>query len=151
MLLNHLKEVRESKSNNVSSRKAKRSGTETFDELSNLLGENEISNDSNREVELEEKNQYKNKLGHLMRFVTGISEKSAMLITVLRNGLDNVGYIRDDGTLSGLAFRAGEYYDTATLSPDEISVIIEDIDVEFDFLVAKSLLDNQLKNKENIY
>ena len=132
MLLNHLKEVRESKSNNVSSRKAKRSGTETFDELSNLLGENEISNDSNREVELEEKDQYKNKLGHLMRFVTGISEKSAMLITVLRNGLDNVGYIRDDGTLSGLAFRAGEYYDTATLSPNEISVIIEDIDVEFE-------------------
>ena len=55
-----------------------------------------------------------------------------MLITVLRNGLDNVGYIRDDGTLSGLAFRAGEYYDTATLSPDEISVIIEEIDVEFE-------------------
>ena len=131
-LLNHLKEVRELKSNNVSSRKAKRSGTETFDELSNLLQNEEISNDSNREVELEEKDQYTNKLGHLLRFVPAISEKSAMLITVLRDGLDDVGYIRDDGTLSGLALRGGEYYDIAVISPNEISVMIEEIDEEFE-------------------
>jgi|TARA_Y100000310_G_C20638134_1_gene792356 hypothetical protein len=131
-LLNHLSEVRGLQFKIVSSRSAKRSGTETFDELSNRLEEGEISNDSNREVELKIDDKYAGKAAHLMRFVSGISEKSAMLITVLRDGLDDVGYIRDDGTLSGLAFRNGEYYDTATLTPNEFSIIISDIDDEYE-------------------
>ena len=87
----YLLEVVKAKKKGLASRIAKRVGSATFKELSILLQSFKISNDSNRDVELEEKDTLLNKLSHLIRFVSGISSKSQMLITVLRNGLDDVG------------------------------------------------------------
>ena len=127
----YLLEVVKAKKKGLASRIAKRVGSATFKELSILLQSFKISNDSNRDVELEEKDTLLNKLSHLIRFVSGISSKSQMLITVLRNGLDDVGYIRDDGTLSGLALIGGEYYDMPTFTPNELTEVIENIDDEY--------------------
>tara|TARA_R100001463_G_scaffold60983_1_gene113670 strand:- start:295 stop:2151 length:1857 start_codon:yes stop_codon:yes gene_type:complete len=131
-LSNHLEEVIFCKENNKPSRNAKRSGTADFYILSELIKKLLLSNESNREVELEELDKYLNKFGHLLRFVSGVSEKSAMLITILRDGLDNVGYIRDDGTLSGLALDGGEYYDLSVISPNQIIDLMESIEEEYE-------------------
>jgi hypothetical protein len=130
-LLDDLKEVRLCASKGFSSRDSKKAGEEDFENLSIALQIREIDNDSNRDVELEEKDTLINKLSHLIRFVSGIASKSQMLITIIRNGLDDAGYIRDDGTLSGLALRGGEYYDKPTLTPNEIVVIIDSIKDEY--------------------
>ena len=131
IIAKHLTEVVDLKKINFSSRRAKRVGEATFKELSTLLQVLKISNESNRDVELKEEKTLLNKLNHLVRFVSGISSKSQMLITILRDGLDDVGYIRDDGTLSGLALIGGEYYEMPTFTPNELIKVIEDIDEEY--------------------
>ena len=131
IIAKHLTEVVDLKKINFSSRLAKRVGEATFKELSTLLQLLKISNESNREVELKEEKTLLNKLNHLVRFVSGISSKSQMLITILRHGLDDVGYIRDDGTLSGLALIGGEFYEMPTFTPNELIEIIENIDEEY--------------------
>lgn len=130
-LSNHLSEVISAKKKGWSSRLAKRVGESSFKTLGIMLQQLLISNDSNRDVELEEEKTLLNKLNHLVRFVSGISSKSQMLITVLRDGLDDIGYIRDDGTLSGLALIGGEYYDIPTFTPNQLIKVIEDIDNEY--------------------
>ena len=94
-LSNHLSEVISAKKKGWSSRLAKRVGESSFKTLGIMLQQLLISNDSNRDVELEEESTLLNKLNHLVRFVSGISSKSQMLITVLRDGLDDIGYYQD--------------------------------------------------------
>ncbi len=128
----HLDEVKSAKKERGSSRTAKRIGSAIFKTLGTLLQQFKISNDSNRDVELEEPKTFLNKLGHLIRYVCGISSKSQMLITILKDGLDDIGYIRDDGTLSSLALIGGEYYNRAMFTPNQLVELIEEIDKTYE-------------------
>ena len=83
-----------------------------------------ISNKMNREEELDETKNYKNKLHHLIRFINGISRKSHLQLSYIKSKANRL-YISDDGTMASLAF--GQYFDDARLKATQISEIVEDI------------------------
>ena len=46
--------------------------------------------------------------------------------------VDDIGYIRDDGTLSSLALIGGEYYNRAMFTPNQLVELIEEIDKTYE-------------------
>ena len=108
----------------LSSREAQVLDSATFREIAEAVIKGIITNDPNRESELDSKDMYQNKFCHLFRFVIAVSQKSQLLISILRDDTTKVGQIRDDGTLSQLAF--GDYFDKRVLTPNEIIKMIDD-------------------------
>ena len=121
-LIENLNKVASNKS--LSSREAQVLDSTTFREIAEAMKKGKITNDPNRESELDSKSTYQNKLNHLLRFISSISQKSQLLISILRDDTTKVGQIRDDGTLTQLAF--GDYFDKRVLTPNEIITMIDD-------------------------
>jgi hypothetical protein len=142
----------------LSAREAKQTGEVSFKRLYELVDGGKISNDINREEELDELKTYLNKLHHLFRYIMGTSEKSQLLLSVFSDSTDKVSYIRDDGTL--MALIVGEYFDKKVLTPNDIQeLIIDDIKSKYepnskDIIFIKKIekafkkLSNQKKDVE---
>jgi len=114
----------------LSARESKQTGEVNFKRLHELVDSKKISNDLNREEELDEVKIYSNKLHHLFRYIMGISEKSQLLLSVFSDSLDKTAYIRDDGTLMALV--VGEYFTKKVLTPNDIQTdIIKNIKSEY--------------------
>ena len=108
--------------NKLSARETKQTGEVLFKELKELIDNKKISNDINREEELDEIKTYINKLYHLFRYIIGISEKSQLLLSIFSDSSEKIAYIRDDGTLMSLI--VGEYFDKKFLTPNQIQTDI---------------------------
>jgi len=132
----------------LSAREAKQTGEVNFKRLHELVDSGIISNDVNREEELDEIKTYLNKLHHLFRYIMGISEKSQLLLSVFSDSTDKVSYIRDDGTLMALV--VGEYLNKKVLTPNDIQEdIIKNIKSEYKpnkkDVVFLNLIENSFK------
>ena len=115
-----------------SARDAKKVGEATFKELSELVFNCKLDNGGNRDEELGDEDttkQYIQKLSHNFRFVSGISEKSQLLATVIRESVDKSAHIRDNGTF--LALAVGDYYDKEFINGKEWIKLCEDIKKEY--------------------
>ena len=155
-LIENLNKVASNKS--LSSREAQVLDSTTFREIAEAMKKGKITNDPNRESELDSKSTYQNKLNHLLRFISSISQKSQLLISILRDDTTKVGQIRDDGTLTQLAF--GDYFDKRVLTPNEIITMIDDdiidgykvdgsTNLEF-FDMVKEFLDSKSNQEKEI-
>ena len=116
----------------LSARDAKKVGEATFKELWELVSNCKLDNGGNRDEELGDENttkQYIQKLSHNFRFVSGISEKSQLLATVIRESVDESAHIRDNGTF--LALAVGDYYDKEFINGKEWIKLCEDIKEEY--------------------
>ena len=123
LLSDDLIEVSENKT--MKSWDAKRTGDATFELLSQLFGSKKLDNESNREEELDSVKSYTGKFHHLIRFVAGVSEKSQLLITILRDSSNDAGLVRDNGTMSALCF--GEYFGKEIITAQAIIDIVNDV------------------------
>jgi hypothetical protein len=108
----------------------KRMGIVTFSECRELINDGKLDNEGNRDEDLDTKMKYHNKVNHLIRFMSGISEKGQLLISILKDNPSKVGYIRDNGTMFSLTF--GKYYDNKVLTGNEWLMMCEDIIDEYD-------------------
>jgi len=104
---------------------AKKIGVATFAECRPLIEDGILDNGSNRDEDLDTPIKYWGKLHHLIRYLMGISEKGQLLISVLRDTTDKVGFIRDNGTMFSLVF--GTYYNQKVLTGHEWLAICDDI------------------------
>jgi len=86
----------------LSAREAEIMGKTNYQEIIECLDDGTLDNDTNRDEELEKKKGYTSKINHSIRFVSGMSSKGSLLISVLRDSADCVGLIRDMGTTIGL-------------------------------------------------
>ena len=109
---------------------AKKIGVATFAECRPLIEEGLLDNGSNRDEDLDTPVKYWGKLHHLIRFLMAISEKGQLLISVLKDTTDKVGFIRDNGTMFSLVF--GTYYTQKVLNGHEWLSICDDIVESYD-------------------
>ena len=107
----------------------KRMGVVTFSECRELINDGKLDNEGNRDEDLDTHMKYHNKAHHLIRFMSGISEKGQLLISVLKDSSSKVGYIRDNGTMFSLTFN--KYYDNKVLTGNEWLMLCEDIIDEY--------------------
>jgi len=108
---------------------AKKEGVSTFDEITSLISNGKLDNKLNRDEELETKYQYLAKASHVIRYVSGISSKGQLLISVLKNNTSKDGYIRDCGTFFGMI--SGDYFDSKVLTGTEWLLLFDDICEEY--------------------
>ena len=108
---------------------AKQLGVATFSECKEAVDTAIVDNSTNRDEELDSESLYISKLHHLIRYVCGVSEKGQLMISVLRDRADKVGYIRDNGTMFGLCF--GEYFNLKQINGHIWMGICEDIINEY--------------------
>ena len=87
---------------NLSARDAECGGATNLKEIMDALKEKKLDNNTNRDEELEKDRGYKSKVSHSIRYISGLSSKGQMLISVLRDDSECVGLIRDMGTTIGL-------------------------------------------------
>lgn len=109
---------------------AKQQGIVTFKELSSIIKEGKLKNDTNREEELDTDDLYIGKVHHGIRYVSGISEKGQLMASVLRDRSDKNAYIRDNGTMFGLLF--GEYFDLKIIDGNTWVEMCNDIIDEYE-------------------
>jgi hypothetical protein len=108
----------------------KKMGVVTFSECRDLINDGKLDNEGNRDEDLDTKPKYHNKVHHLIRFMSGISEKGQLLISILKDSLSVVGYIRDNGTMFSLTFN--KYYNSKVLTGNEWLMMCEDIIESYD-------------------
>jgi hypothetical protein len=108
----------------------KKMGVVTFSECRELINDGKLDNEGNRDEDLDTTVKYYGKVHHLIRFMSGISEKGQLLISVLKDSSSKVGYIRDNGTMFSLTFN--KYYDNKVLTGNEWLMMCEDIIDEYD-------------------
>ena len=102
----------------------------TFAECRELINNGDMDNEGNRDEDLDTKMKYYGKVHHLIRYISGISEKGQLLISILKNSTSKVGYIRDNGTMFSLTF--GKYYDSKVLTGNDWLIMCEDIVDNYD-------------------
>ena len=102
----------------------------TFSECSELINNGTIDNEGNRDEDLDTKMKYYGKVHHLIRYISGISEKGQLLISILKDDKSEVGYIRDNGTMFSLTF--GKYYDSKVLTGNDWLIMCDDIISNYD-------------------
>jgi hypothetical protein len=105
-------------------------GTVTFQMCGELIENGALDNEGNRDEDLDTHKKYWGKLHHLIRFISGISEKGQLLVSVLKDKPSKVGYIRDNGTMFSLAF--GKYFDSKVITGNEWLMMCEDIIEHYD-------------------
>ena len=105
-------------------------GVVTFQMCRELIDSGALDNEANRDEDLDTHKKYWGKLHHLIRFVGGISEKGQLLVSILKDKVGDVGFIRDNGTLFSLLF--GKYYDSSVLTGNEWLMMCEDIIKDYD-------------------
>lgn len=105
-----------------------RFGVTNFSEVIKLLARKLLENRTNRFEDLVTKESYRDKLEHMIRFVSGISSKGAILITIMTDNSKKCGFIRDAGTMVALL---SKYWDVKYLNGNEWLKIIEKIKDEY--------------------
>jgi hypothetical protein len=108
----------------------KKMGVVTFSECRELIKNGKLDNEGNRDEDLDTRIKYYGKVHHLIRFMSGISEKGQLLISILKDSKSKVGYIRDNGTMFSLTF--GKYYDNKVLTGKDWLLMCDDIIDEYD-------------------
>jgi len=108
----------------------KQLGIVTFSECRELIKDFHLDNEGNRDEDLDSEEKYYNKLHHLIRYMSGISEKGQLLISILKDNSSKVGYIRDNGTMFALTF--GKYYDTKVITGNGWIFMCDDIMKDYD-------------------
>jgi len=108
---------------------AKQLGVATFEECKEVVDLGILDNDTNRDEELDSIDLYINKISHNIRYVSGVSEKGQLMVSVLRDKVGGKGYIRDNGTMFGLCF--GEYFDSKFIDGHTWLAICEDVVTEY--------------------
>lgn len=103
----------------------KKMGVVTFKMCRELINDGNLDNEGNRDEDLDTRIKYYVKVHHLIRFMSGISEKGQLLVSVLKDNISKVGYIRDNGTMFSLTF--GKYYDNKVLTGSEWLMMCDDI------------------------
>lgn len=111
----------------------KKLGVVTFNECKNLIENNQLDNEGNRDEDLDTKTKYYGKVHHLIRYMTGISEKGQLLVSILKDNPSKVGFIRDNGTMFSLTF--GKYYTNDVLNGKEWLAMCDDIALHYDILM----------------
>ena len=86
----------------LSAREAEKLGATNYQEIIECLDDDILDNETNRDEELEKEKGYKSKVNHSIRHISGLSSKGSLLITILRDNAECVGFIRDMGTTLGL-------------------------------------------------
>ena len=108
---------------------AKQLGFATFEECKEVVDLGILDNDTNRDEELDSVDLYINKVSHNIRYVSGVSEKGQLMVSILRDKVDKKGLIRDNGTMFGLCF--GEYFDSKFIDGHTWLAICEDVVTEY--------------------
>jgi len=124
MNLKEIISILHSHGNILSKRESKTYGVINFKLIKGLIDEGIMSNDMNREEELDVKKSYKNKLIHLIRYVDGVSRKSHLQLS-FNPTKKNTLFISDDGTMMSLCF--GQFFDSKKLTGEEIIEILKEI------------------------
>jgi hypothetical protein len=109
---------------------ARKIGVVTFSECRDLINSGKLDNEGNRDEDLDTRVKYYGKVHHLIRYMTGISEKGQLLVSILRDSSSKVGYIRDNGTMFSLTF--GKYYDNKVLTGNDWLDLCDAIIDEYD-------------------
>jgi len=122
---------------NLSLRESRVYGELTFAQLADAINNGIITNQMNREEELYDKNNYKNKLNHFIRFIDGISRKSHLQLSYVPVRDEKRLYISDDGTMMSLAF--GQFSDAKKLNGKEIAEIVTNIESDYDIVDSNKL------------
>ena len=120
-----------------------RFGVTNFAEIKRLLARKELENNTNRFEDLVTKESYRDKLEHMIRFVSGISSKGAILISILTDNSKKCGFIRDAGTMVALL---SKYWDTKHLNGNEWLKIIETIRTDYKGDVNRTFFLEQIKD-----
>lgn len=105
-------------------------GAVTFQMCRELIESGALDNEGNRDEDLDTIKKYWGKLHHLIRYISGISEKGQLLVSILKDKPDSVGYIRDNGTMFSLMF--GKYFDSRVLTGNEWLMMCESIVEDYD-------------------
>ena len=120
-----------------------RFGVTNFGEVIKLLAIKLLENNTNRFEDLVTKESYRDKLEHMIRFVSGISSKGAILITVMTDNSKKCGFIRDAGTMVALL---SKYWDVKYLNGNEWLKIIEKIKTDYKPDVSRRFFLEQITN-----
>lgn len=105
-------------------------GVVTFSECKHLIENKKLDNEGNRDEDLDTKIKYYGKVHHLIRYMTGISDKGQLLVSILKDNPSRVGFIRDNGTMFSLTF--GKYYTNEVLNGKEWLNMCDDIILHYD-------------------
>ena len=108
----------------------KQIGVVTFQMCRELINENLLDNEGNRDEDLDTRIKYYGKVHHLIRYMSGISEKGQLLVSILKDSTSKIGFIRDNGTMFSLTF--GKYYNTKVLTGNEWLMMCDDIIEDYD-------------------
>jgi hypothetical protein len=108
----------------------KKIGVVTFSMCRELINNGDIDNEGNRDEDLDTPIKYYGKVHHLIRYMSGISEKGQLLISILKDSVSKVGYIRDNGTMFSLTF--GKYYENKVLTGNDWLFMCTDIIDNYD-------------------
>jgi hypothetical protein len=108
----------------------KKLGAVTFKMCRELINLGKLDNEGNRDEDLDTRMKYYGKVHHLIRYMSGISEKGQLLVSILKDSPSKVGYIRDNGTMFSLTF--GKYYDNSVLTGNEWLIMCDDIIENYD-------------------
>ena len=109
---------------------AKTIGQTTFKMCRDLIKKSLMTNECNRDEDLDTNIKYYGKVHHLIRYMSGISEKGQLLVSILKDSSSKVGYIRDNGTMFSLLF--GKYYDKKVLTGNDWLIMCDDIIDSYD-------------------
>lgn len=120
--------VGENKSN--AAIRVKKLGGVTFQMCRELINLGKLDNEGNRDEDLDTLMKYYGKVHHLIRYMSGISEKGQLLVSILKDSPSKVGYIRDNGTMFSLTF--GKYYDNSVLNGNAWLFMCDDIIENYD-------------------
>jgi len=101
-----------------------RFGKTTFRGIIQLLIDKFINNSTNRFEDVVTKKDYRTKLHHMIRFISRISSKGSILLSVITDIPSKQGFIRDVGTMVSLIHK---YFDTAHLTGLEWVELCDDI------------------------
>jgi hypothetical protein len=108
----------------------KKIGVVTFSMCRELINGGELDNEGNRDEDLDTIVKYYGKVHHLIRYMSGISEKGQLLVSILKDNASRVGYIRDNGTMFSLTF--GKYYENKVLTGNDWLLMCTDIIENYD-------------------
>lgn len=108
----------------LTKRDSKMYGVTTFGQLKSLIDNGIISNDMNREEELEIFKNLFNKINHMVRYIDGISRKPHLQLSFITDKGKKL-YISDDGTMMALAF--GKFFESPGPTGDQLSNMIANI------------------------
>jgi hypothetical protein len=118
-------------------------GIITLGQLKKAITESEtVSNEMNREEELDKRTAYFNKLHHLIRFIDGISRKSHLQLSFIPSLDKKCLYISDDGTMMSLAI--GQYSNKKIITGTELQDMLKDIESSYEVDTTRTIFINNI-------